>query len=92
MAATGASFNVFEGSISIHDMEVERRPYHKNCGCALHNLNTICSKACPQKTYISFNKKISWTHFSMYITAASNSKLIPYSSSSSSSVFLPKTY
>ncbi|RDX90146.1 hypothetical protein CR513_28026, partial [Mucuna pruriens] len=33
---------VFEGSISLHDMEIERRPYHKNCGCELHNLNVIC--------------------------------------------------
>ncbi|KAM6553225.1 hypothetical protein CsatB_013987 [Cannabis sativa] len=28
---------VFEaGSISLHDMEIDRRPYHRYCGCALH--------------------------------------------------------
>ncbi|KAK7347166.1 hypothetical protein VNO80_21693 [Phaseolus coccineus] len=61
---------VFEGSISLHDMEIERRPYHKNCGCALHNLNGICSKACPQKTCVSFTKKTSWTECCMYTTTS----------------------
>ncbi|KAI5320720.1 hypothetical protein L3X38_040428 [Prunus dulcis] len=27
---------VFEGSLSMRDTEIERRPYHKNCSCALH--------------------------------------------------------
>ncbi|CAL9026414.1 unnamed protein product [Prunus brigantina] len=27
---------VFEGSLSMQDSEIERRPYHKNCSCALH--------------------------------------------------------
>ncbi|KAK7265146.1 hypothetical protein RJT34_32762 [Clitoria ternatea] len=61
---------VFEGSISLHDMEIERRPYHKNCGCALHNLSDICSKACPKKTYFSFARKTSWTHCSMHATVS----------------------
>lgn len=62
---------VFEGSISLHDMEIERRPYHKNCGCALHNLNDgICSKACPQQRYVSFSKKTSWTDYCMHTTAS----------------------
>lgn len=70
--ATGASHMmlrcVFEGSISSHDKEVERRPYHKKCGCALHNLEKFCNKACPQQRYVSFKKKISWTHCSVYAT------------------------
>ncbi|RXH74318.1 hypothetical protein DVH24_029039 [Malus domestica] len=28
---------VFEGSLSMQDTEIERRPYHKNCSCALHS-------------------------------------------------------
>ncbi|CAJ1944743.1 unnamed protein product [Sphenostylis stenocarpa] len=62
---------VFEGSISLNDMEIERRPYHKNCGCALHNLNAVCSKACPQQRRVSFTKKTSWTGCSMHTTASS---------------------
>nr|KYP36090.1 hypothetical protein KK1_042818 [Cajanus cajan] len=73
--------SVFEGSLSLHDMEIERRPYHKNCGCALHNLNGICSQACPQQRCVSFAKKTSWTHCCMHAT---NSKF-------SSQSFLSKT-
>lgn len=71
---TGASQRmprcVFEGSISSRDKEVERRPYHKKCGCALHNIKSICNKACPQQRYVSFKKKNSWTHCSVYTSAS----------------------
>ncbi|OMO52285.1 hypothetical protein CCACVL1_29279 [Corchorus capsularis] len=29
---------VYEGSIVMEDSLIERRPYHRNCGCALHKL------------------------------------------------------
>ncbi|KAF7849456.1 hypothetical protein BT93_L0766 [Corymbia citriodora subsp. variegata] len=29
---------VFHGCLSIHDVEIVGRPYHRNCGCALHKL------------------------------------------------------
>lgn len=49
---------VFDGSISMHDIEIERRLYHRNCGCALHSLKAVCSNGCsPQRSYISFPKK-----------------------------------
>ncbi|KAJ1385894.1 hypothetical protein SESBI_41298 [Sesbania bispinosa] len=83
--ATGASQMmlrcVFEGSISLHDMEVERRPYHKNCGCALHNLKGICNKACPPQRYVSFTKKTSWTDCSMHTTASKFPSQSPLSKS-----------
>ncbi|KAJ0091455.1 hypothetical protein Patl1_14830 [Pistacia atlantica] len=28
-------------SLSLNDFDIEGRPYHKNCGCALHNLNGL---------------------------------------------------
>ncbi|XLR51589.1 hypothetical protein S83_002261 [Arachis hypogaea] len=59
---------VYEGSMSMQDTDVERRPYHKNCGCALHNSNSekgVCFNACPHQRCISFNKKISWNHCSL---------------------------
>ncbi|CAB4307200.1 unnamed protein product [Prunus armeniaca] len=50
--------SVIEVSISMHDMEIEHRPYHRNCSCALHKLKRICSNACPpQQSDISFPKK-----------------------------------
>lgn len=68
--ATGASHmmlrRVFEGSISSRDTEVERRPYHKKCGCALQNLEDFCKKACPQQRYVWFKKKTSWTGCSVH--------------------------
>ncbi|KAK9947421.1 hypothetical protein M0R45_003047 [Rubus argutus] len=48
---------VLEGSISMHDMEVEHRPYHRNCSCAMHKVKGSCSNACPQQMNISFPKK-----------------------------------
>ncbi|CAN8232498.1 unnamed protein product [Cochlearia groenlandica] len=35
-AVDGIFRNIFEGCISSCDAAIERRPYHKNCGCALH--------------------------------------------------------
>ncbi|BFG39493.1 hypothetical protein CerSpe_257670 [Prunus speciosa] len=58
----------------MQDMEVERRPYHKNCTCALHkSKGGVCSNACPQKRNISFPKKLSWTDGSLCMQAASTS-------------------
>lgn len=35
-AADGVFWSVYEGCISGYDNCIERRPYHRNCGCALH--------------------------------------------------------
>jgi len=48
---------LIDGSISMHDMEIERRPYHRNCGCALHESKGTHSAACFQNRNISFPKK-----------------------------------
>ncbi|XP_056856501.1 uncharacterized protein LOC130505920 [Raphanus sativus] len=37
MAADGIFRSIFEGCISGLDSAIERRPYHKNCDCALHD-------------------------------------------------------
>lgn len=47
-------------SLSLNDFDIERRPYHKNCGCALHNLKGVCSEACSKKNCVSFPMKKSW--------------------------------
>ncbi|KAF5742052.1 hypothetical protein HS088_TW09G00091 [Tripterygium wilfordii] len=61
---------VFDGSISIQDKEIERRPYHRNCGCALHNTKGVCANSCPQQRTISFPKKQSWTNSAFCIEAS----------------------
>ncbi|XWS70795.1 hypothetical protein CRYUN_Cryun03dG0080000 [Craigia yunnanensis] len=48
---------VFEGSITMQDSLIERRPYHRNCDCALHKLKGVCSSACSPTRNISFPKK-----------------------------------
>ncbi|KAJ0029789.1 hypothetical protein Pint_14693 [Pistacia integerrima] len=47
-------------SLSLNDFNIERRPYHKNCGCALHKLKGVCSNDCSKQNNISFAKKKSW--------------------------------
>jgi hypothetical protein len=61
---------VFNGSISLHDMEIERRPYHRNCSCALHKLGNVCSNAYSQHRKISFPKKNACSDCTLYIAAS----------------------
>ncbi|KAB2618841.1 hypothetical protein D8674_014710 [Pyrus ussuriensis x Pyrus communis] len=56
---------VFQGSLSMQDTEIERRPYHKNCGCALHSNAGVCSNACQRN--FSFPKKQSWSDVHMLL-------------------------
>ncbi|ONH98556.1 hypothetical protein PRUPE_7G254100 [Prunus persica] len=64
---------VFEGSLSMRDTEIERRPYHKNCSCALHKSKWgACSNACQRN--ISFPKKHSWSDGSLCMQATASSK------------------
>ena len=64
---------VFGGSISIHDMEIERRPYHRYCNCALHNLKDGSSNSCSHQRNISFPRKQSQTKCSLSIAASKSS-------------------
>ncbi|KAK4265313.1 hypothetical protein QN277_026380 [Acacia crassicarpa] len=48
---------VFNGSLSMQDMEVERRPYHKNCSCALHKSKGNSPATACQQRMISFTKR-----------------------------------
>ncbi|KAF4365210.1 hypothetical protein G4B88_000369 [Cannabis sativa] len=66
---------VFEGSLSMHDIEIERRPYHRSCGCALHNTKDSSTVACTHHRNISFPKR----------NPSINSSLLTLSSTSSSS-------
>jgi hypothetical protein len=66
---------VFQGSLSMHDMEIERRPYHRNCSCALHKLKDVSSiNACSShQRNVSFPKKHSWTDCCSLSISASKS-------------------
>ncbi|KAK8595723.1 hypothetical protein V6N13_000416 [Hibiscus sabdariffa] len=51
---------VLAGSLVMQEFEVERRPYHQNCSCALHNLKGICSSGCSRARNLYFSKKKTW--------------------------------
>ncbi|GMI97619.1 hypothetical protein HRI_003431200 [Hibiscus trionum] len=62
--------SVLAGSLVMQEFEVERRPYHKNCGCALHNLKGICSSACSRARNLSFPKKNNWRNIDCSLSMA----------------------
>ncbi|WCJ30061.1 hypothetical protein M5689_011645 [Euphorbia peplus] len=75
MAARAADLlvqSVFDGSITMHDLEIQRRPYHKDCNCALHNSQGIIAPtACSQHGTMSFPRKKSSTLSCFWSTAVS---------------------
>ncbi|CAI9783093.1 unnamed protein product [Fraxinus pennsylvanica] len=60
-----------EGSLSMCDMDIERRPYHRNCTCALHKQKATCSNAVSHRRNISFPKKELWNKCSLISVSAS---------------------
>ena len=76
---------VLEGSLAMYDIEIERMPNHRNCGCALHNLKGVCSSTCSRTRNISFPKKQTWRDLSLSIASpkfSSHSSLPPLGDSS----------
>ncbi|CAI9783094.1 unnamed protein product [Fraxinus pennsylvanica] len=73
--ATGAAYMmfrcVFEGSLSMCDMDTERRPYHRNCTCALHKQKGTGSNAISHRRTISFQNKELWNKCSLISISAS---------------------
>ncbi|KAK8602036.1 hypothetical protein V6N13_058303 [Hibiscus sabdariffa] len=64
---------VLEGSLVMQEIEVERRPYHRNCSCALHNLKgVVCSSGCSRARNVSFSKKKTWRNDCSLSTANSH--------------------
>ncbi|EYU34916.1 hypothetical protein MIMGU_mgv1a021659mg [Erythranthe guttata] len=42
MAADLTFRGVLDGSLSMGEMDIERRPYHRDCKCALHEIKGRC--------------------------------------------------
>ncbi|CAN8286073.1 unnamed protein product [Cochlearia groenlandica] len=100
MAADGIFRCIFEGCISGLDSAIERRPYHKNCGCALHEgsrgggknrkqRRTSCGRHGSSES-ISFPIRRSWSEGNImamnFPSSSSSSSLNQQSLSSSSSL------
>ncbi|KAL7190966.1 hypothetical protein ACSBR2_023105 [Camellia fascicularis] len=74
---------IFDGSLSTHDLEIERRPYHRNYTCAMHKSKGACSTACFEHTSISFPKKELWNECSLSMSASKFSSQSSFLSDSS---------
>ncbi|TXG60812.1 hypothetical protein EZV62_012175 [Acer yangbiense] len=84
-AADGFFRNVYEGCISGCDSGIERRPYHRNCSCALHsksNNNKSRNNCHKCNKNVSYPMRRAWSEGSLLVMAAADSS---YSSSPSSS-------
>ncbi|KAJ6914385.1 hypothetical protein NC651_016605 [Populus alba x Populus x berolinensis] len=80
--ATGAAEMIlkciFSGSMSLNDMEIRRRPYHRNCKCALHRSKAGSSTSFPQPRNILFPEKQTWRDCSLsLVTYQPRVKQIP---------------
>ena len=73
---------VFEGSMLLHGLGFERRPYHRYCGCALHqSRGNICSNNCRclSRRRVLFrwkNKSISLSLTAMKISTSLNCDML----------------
>ncbi|KAI4344234.1 hypothetical protein L6164_011484 [Bauhinia variegata] len=73
-AADGLFRSVFEGCISGYDNDVERRPYHRNCGCALHSKSGKNStRKLANCNHVSYPMRRSWSEGSLTLMASAHS-------------------
>ncbi|KAK7411635.1 hypothetical protein VNO78_03070 [Psophocarpus tetragonolobus] len=85
-AADGLFRPIYEGCISGFDNDVERRPYHKNCGCALHSKKKS-NKPCTHKmrrSKVSYPMRRAWSDGSLAVASSSATATSAHSSPSSS--------
>nr|GMD76989.1 uncharacterized protein LOC109177774 [Ipomoea batatas]GMD80163.1 uncharacterized protein LOC109177774 [Ipomoea batatas] len=84
MAAGAASSDgllraVFDGCIS-HDAGIKRRPYHRNCSCALHKLRGHCSHLAGNKNAVSYPIRRSWSEGCLALATGAGAGASPCSS------------
>ncbi|KAL5547671.1 hypothetical protein UlMin_002902 [Ulmus minor] len=84
-AADGLFRCVYDSCIAGGDTR-ERRPYHRNCGCALHkSRKDSCSHGRHKSTSVTYPIRRAWSEGSLAMAAFSASAQSSPSSSSSSS-------
>lgn len=60
-AGDGFIKGIYNGCIPGHDMGVQNRPYHRNCGCALHKTRSDYSHSLP-KSKVSYPIRRVWSN------------------------------
>ncbi|RAL37743.1 hypothetical protein DM860_000437 [Cuscuta australis] len=84
-AGDGLLRGVFEGSISGHDSDIQRRPYHKNCGCALHKSRGGGGRRCSHSpSHVSYPIRRSWSEGCLALAVASSRSPSPRCSATAS--------
>lgn len=97
MAAAGADglfrCGAYEGCISGSDVGKERRPYHRNCGCALHNRSENkkyrqqqqqCTHGGQKSKSVSYPLRRAWSEGNLGLVVANGSCCSGHSSPSTS--------
>ncbi|KAF9680692.1 hypothetical protein SADUNF_Sadunf06G0148000 [Salix dunnii] len=84
--ATGAADGFFryvhDGCLSGGEMGIDRRPYHRNCRCALHNSKENCSHTMSRYKNVSYPIKRCWSEGNLALMVASSSSCCNSSPSS----------
>ncbi|GMI94747.1 hypothetical protein HRI_003144000 [Hibiscus trionum] len=80
-AAEGLLLSIYEGCISGCDNTIERRPYHRNCQCALHDKSHgNCPRAFGKSKSVSYPLRRAWSEGCLAVSAASSCHSSPCSS------------
>jgi len=85
-AADGLFRYVHDGCLSGGERGIDRRPYHRNCSCALHKSKENCSHAMSRYKNVSYPIKRCWSEGSLALMVANSSSCCHSSPSSSPSL------
>ncbi|WCJ30053.1 hypothetical protein M5689_011637 [Euphorbia peplus] len=73
-AADGFFRYVYDGCLSGGDMGIERRPYHRNCQCALHNKSREdCPHRMPKTKTVKYPMRRAWSEGCLAMAAGGGS-------------------
>ncbi|XP_059637097.1 uncharacterized protein LOC132279180 [Cornus florida] len=81
----------FEGCLSGSDMGIQRRPYHRNCSCALHKSRGHCSHGSRLANIVKYPIRRSWSEGCLALMAANSGHSSPCSSPSMAAAEAGKT-
>lgn len=84
-AGDGLFRSIYNGCICGSDIGIERRPYHRNCRCALHDKSRArnCPHAFPKTKNVCYPMRRAWSEGCLAMAAAASSSSCHSSPSSS---------
>ncbi|CAL0325681.1 unnamed protein product [Lupinus luteus] len=89
-AGDGLFRSVYSDCISNYDNCVEQRPYHRNCGCALHNKSSNnCTHKLTRCNNVSYPIRRAWSEGNLVLADSSFLSSSPSSPSITAKVIRP---